>query len=98
MIAENIFSKRQNIETDIPHGSILGPLLVNIFVCNVFLILDITYFASFADANTTYTINQNTGSAIKSLEELSTSHLGWFKGNKLKVNLDRCHLIVKCNN
>ena len=72
MIVENMFSKRQNIETDIPRGSILGPLLVNIFVCDVFLILDITYFAIFADANTTYTINQNTGSAIKSLEELST--------------------------
>ena len=91
---ENIFSKCQNIETSVPQGSILDPLLVKTFVCDLFLILDNTYFASYADDNTPYTINQNTDSVTKSLEELSIPLLIWFKEKKLKLNLDKCHLIV----
>ena len=91
---ENVFSKWQNIETGVPQGSILGPLLFNIFICDLFLILDNTYFASYADDNTPYTINRNTDAVTKSLEELSIPLLSWFKENKLKLNLDKCHLIV----
>ena len=91
---ENVFNKWQNIETGVPQGSTLGPLLFNIFVCDLFLILDNTYFASYADDNTHYTINQNTDSVTKSLEELSITPLSWFKENKLKLNLDKCYLIV----
>ena len=60
----------------------------------MFLILDNTYFTNYADDNTLYTINQNTDSVIKSLEELSITLLSSFKENKLKLNLDKCHLIV----
>ena len=40
---ENVFSKWENIETGVPQRSILGQLLFNIFVCDLFLILDNTY-------------------------------------------------------
>ena len=90
----NVFSNWQNIKTGATQGSILGPLLFNIFVCDFFLILGNTYFASYAHDNTPYTINQNTDSATKSLEELSIPLLSWFKENKLKLNLDKCQLIV----
>ena len=79
---ENVFSKWQNIETGVAQRSILGPLLFNIFICDLSLILDDTYFASYADDNALYTINQNTDSVTKSLEELSIPLLSWFKENK----------------
>ena len=60
----------------------------------MFLILDNTHFASFADDNTPYIINQNKDSVTKSLEGLSIPLLSWFKENKLKLNLDKCNLIV----
>ena len=94
---ENVFSKWQNIETGVPQGSILGPLLFNIFICDLLLILDNNYFASYADDNTPYTINQNADSVTKSLEELSIPLLSWFKENKLKLNLDKYHLLVSGN-
>ena len=50
---------------------------------STFLFPDNTYFASYADDNTPYTINQNTDSVTKSLEELSTPVLTWFKENKI---------------
>ena len=60
----------------------------------MFLILVNTYFASYADDSTPYTINKNTDSVNNLLEELSIPLLSWFKENKLKLNLDKCHLIV----
>ena len=47
----------------------------------MFLILDNTYFANYADDNTSYTMNQNSDSVTN-------------KENKLKLNLDKCHFIV----
>ena len=41
-----------------------------------------------------YTINLNTNSAMKSLEELSLPLLNWFKENKLELNFDKSHLIL----
>ena len=51
-------------------------------------------FASYADDNTPYTINQDTDSVTIKLEDLSVPLLHWFKENKLKLNLDKCHLTV----
>ena len=59
-----------------------------------FLILNNIYFASYTDDSTPYTINQNSDSVTKSLEDLSIPTLSWSKENKLKLNLDKCHLTV----
>ena len=90
---EKVFSKWENIETGVPQRSIVGPPLFNVLFCD-FLILDNTYFASYADDKTSYTINQNAGFVTKALEELSILILSWFKGNKLKPDLGKWHLIV----
>ena len=45
---ENVFSKRQNIETGILQRLLLGPILFNIIVCDLFLIYDNAYFTSCA--------------------------------------------------
>ena len=71
----------ENIEISVPQGSILAPLLFKIFVRDLFLILDNTYLASYADDNTPYTINQNADSETKSLGELSFLLLRSFKEN-----------------
>ena len=91
---ENLFSKWQNIVIGVPQRSILGTFLFNIFVCDLFLILGNTYIASHADHNNPYTINQNTDSVNKSLEELTIPLLSWFKENNIKRNLDQCHFII----
>ena len=64
--------QRTKVETsyssweDIKHGAqgSIGSLLFNIFVCDMFLMLEHTYFASYADNNTPYTENENAKEVI----------------------------------
>ena len=61
----------EDIEHGVPYGSILGTLLFNIFICGMFLILDQTYFASYVDNNTPYTVNENAEEVIRTLKEIT---------------------------
>ena len=55
-------------------------------------------FASYADDNTPYVSAENLADVIKSLEEDSIKLLQWFSDNQMKVNHDKCHLLVSCKN
>ena len=77
-----------------PLGSILGPLLFNIFLIDLFFIIEDTDIASHAHDNTPYVIADNIDGVIKSLEESSEILFKWFNDNLMKINADICHLLV----
>ena len=52
----SIYSSWANILECVPQGSLLGHLLFIIFLWNLFIIIDTTYFASYTDDNTHYVI------------------------------------------
>ena len=78
--------------------SILGPLLFNIFLIDLFFIIEDTDIASYADDNTQYVVADNIDGVIKSLEETSEILFKWFNDNLMKINVDKCNFLVSTNN
>ena len=78
----------------VPQGSILGPLLFNIFLNDLFFFIKDIYLANYADDNTTYATNKDISILLKTLEEETSILLNWFTNNEMKPNADKCHLIV----
>ena len=52
------YSKWSKIRRGIPEGSILGPLLFNIFINDIFMIIEQSDICNFADDNTLYSCGE----------------------------------------
>ena len=81
----------------VPQGSILGPILFNIFLSDLFLVVQNVDFASYADDSTIYDAGDNIGEVIFSLQKSSKKLFKWSVDNQMKANEDKCHLIVSTN-
>ena len=88
------FSKWLETKWGVPQGSILGPLLFNLFINDIFLFIDASYIANYADDNTQYATEKNVNELLKLFEKETNVILNWFKVNEMKSNDDKCHLIV----
>ena len=84
----------QDILFGVPQGSILGPLLFNIFLADLFFTLNNTEIANYADDTTPYAVSDNIDDLISSLERSSKDLLKWLDDNVMKSNLDKCHLLA----
>ena len=78
----------------VPQGFVLGPLLFNIFIFDLFLIMNKVDLASYADDNTPYVIGKSVKEAINSLKEESDELLYWFANTQMKATTDNCHLLT----
>ena len=92
----NAYSSWKDIFYGVPQGSILGPLLFNIHLCDLFYFLEDLDIASYADDTTIYTVSEKKESVIRALETSSSLLFGWFNNNFMKANSDKSHLIMSC--
>ena len=89
------FSHWSKVEPGIPQGSIKGPLLFNIYLCDLFFDIIKIDIANYADDTTPYVLDSKLKNIVKLLEENADKLFDWFSYNYLKANLDKCHLFVK---
>ena len=91
----NLFcSYWEKILSGVPQDSILGPLLFNIFMCDMFLILKTTSFTGYADDNNPSVIRGNINNTIKALEDIGGNLIKWFSDNQMKLNTSKYNVLL----
>ena len=81
----------------VPQGSILGPLLFNIFICDMFYFLEDFDIVNYADDSTPYCAGKSAESVVNNLEQSSTILFKWLNNNYMKVNTSKSHLLLSGN-
>ena len=74
--------------------SVLDLLLYNIYLNDLFFLVDYTEVGNFADDTTFFACDKDLGSLINRLEYDSLLAIEWFQNSYMKLNEDMCHLIV----
>ena len=94
------FSAWKEIKIGVPQGSVLGPLLFNVFMNDIFLSVRYTNICNYADDTTIFACHPILETIVRQLETDGTVVAKWFSDNYLKLNDDKCHLMIfgeKCS-
>ena len=79
-------SKWKKITSGVPQGSILGPLLFNVFLNDFFMFIKEAGLCNFADDNSLHVSDPSLDQVKRILERESSKSLYWFKINSMAAN------------
>ena len=88
------FSQWSHIKTGVPQRSILGPLLFNIYINDIFYFVTKGNLTNYADDTTPFAIDTTLDVLLYSLETDTSVLIKWFHNNYLKMNPDKYHLLI----
>ena len=87
-------SNWQDIYKGVPQGSILGPVLFNIFLNDIFHFTTSSTLYNYADDNTLAHADDNIDRVVENLEKDSLALIEWFSCNQMKANPDKFQAIA----
>ena len=88
------FSDWSELKVGVPQGSVLGPILFNIYLNDLLWTIEELDVCNFADDTTLHAIDKDLRNLQKKLETSSNVAIKWFKLNYMKLNSDKCKLII----
>ena len=88
------YSSWKDILSGVPQGSVLGPLLFNLFINDLFLIVGNCDLHNYADDNTLSIADTNIETITRALNNDVRNIYNWFKNNRLSLNEDKCQFLV----
>ena len=89
----NVFSSCKDLILSVPQGSVIGPLLFNIYLNDLFIFLKDVGICNFADNITTYISDESLENVLKPLDKNSMFAIRWFENKYMKLNTDKCSLL-----
>ena len=78
----------------VPQGSILGPILFNLFINDITLFFNESDLYNYADDNTISTFANTIKELIETLQSESEIAIKWFNDNEMIVNPDKFQAII----
>ena len=88
------FSTWTDLISGVPQGSVLGSLLFNIYLNDLFFFLQDVNIYNFADDTTLFVCDETLEIVLDKLEGNSELAIFWFENSYMKLTTDKCHLLV----
>ena len=91
------FSDSNEVSHGVPQGSVLGPLLFNIYINYIFFLVTDTGIRNYADDTTIFSCDYEINNILETLERDANLLSDWFVDNYMKMKDDKSHLLMFCN-
>ena len=90
----NTYSDYNEIISGVPQGSLLGPILFNLSINDLFFFIEVASMHNFADDNTLSAWGETVSKLIETLESESNIAIDWFTKNEMIINPDKFQAII----